>query len=159
MTIKITTAPCVHVLSAFQWKTAKGTGLRLRVDSRKALQSAKFKVPTAMLPSLRDKGTVGRVGLVLGTGAKVPFKLRLAAGSKTLLKPAANTPKIVLGKKGVTVTGLPKRVGILELTLLTRNKTSPKALLGKRQKAKLGATVVEGGKSARLATVIRAQRH
>jgi hypothetical protein len=161
MTLKITTAPCENVLSGSQWKTDTGTGLRLRIDSRKAMQSASFNVPKKMLPSVRDAGkrAIGLVQLYLAKGGKKRFELRLRKGSTTLLKASAGAPKIVLTKTGAVVTALPKKVGVLELTLFTRDKTSPKALLHKRQKAKVAATTLVAGRSVRLKTIIRAQRH
>jgi hypothetical protein len=164
MTLHITTAPCTNVLSGFQWKTDAGTGLRLRVDSRVALRSANFKVPSAMLPSPKDAGkhAIGQAKIYLaGRRRPVSFDLKLKKGdrSATVLRAAPSVPRIVLTKKGLKVSGLPARVGILEVTLYTRDKTSPKALLQKRRKAKLAATVKEGGKSVRLRTTIRAQRH
>jgi hypothetical protein len=164
MTLHITTAPCTNVLSGSQWRTDTGTGLRLRVDSRVALRSAKFKVSSAMLPSLKDAGkhAIGQTKIyIAGRRRPVSFDLKLRKGdrSATVLRPASNVPSVVLTKHGLTVTGLPARVGILEVTLYTRDKTSPKALLQKRHKAKLAATVEEGGKSVRLTTTIRAQRH
>ncbi|MEA2309270.1 MAG: large repetitive protein, partial [Thermoleophilaceae bacterium] len=163
MTLKITTAPCENVLSGSQWKTSGGTGLKLRVDSRKALQSARFKIPKNMLPSRKDAGkrTIGIAQIYLARGVRKRFELRLRKGdvSATLLKAAVGAPKIVLTKTGAVVTGLPAKAGVVELTLFTRDKTSPKALLAKRRKAKIGATVRVAGKSVRLKTIIKAQRH
>jgi hypothetical protein len=162
MTLKIRTAPCANVLSAFQWKTGTGTGLRLRVDSRTALQRAAFAVRSAMLPKAKDAGhAIGHVRIFLAGGKKISFTLRLAKGdrSKTLLRAASDAPQIALAKRGLTVKDLPRRVGIVEITLYTRNRTSPRALLRKRTRARLGATVTEKGRSFRLKTVVRAQRH
>jgi hypothetical protein len=160
MTLQITTAPCDNVLSGFQFKTETGTGLRLRVDSRTAMGSAAFTVPAKMLPSLKDVGKIGTLSIYL-PGRRTPFELRLAKGdrSATLLRPTARRPRVVLTKKRVIVTGLPKRVGIVELTLYTRDKTKPDAFLPKRRKVKIAAMVVEGGKTVRLKSIITAQRH
>ena len=160
MTLQITTAPCDNVLSGFQFKTATGTGLRLRVDSRTAMGSATFTVPAKMLPSLKDVGKIGTLSVYL-PGRRTPFELKLAKGDRTatLLRPNARRPRVVLTKKGVIVTGLPKRVGIVEITLYTRDKTKPDAFLPKRRKVKIAATVVERGKSVRLKSIITAQRH
>jgi hypothetical protein len=163
MTLNITTAPCTNVLSAFQWKTSAGTGLRLRIDSRTALTAASFKVPRQMLPKLKDAGkhAIGQARLFLAGGAKVPFNLILSKGDKTatLLLPASNSPRIQLTKSGLVVSGLPAKVGILEVTLFTLDKTSPNALLSPRKKARLSATVTVNRKLVRLTTIIVAQRH
>jgi hypothetical protein len=164
MTLHITTAPCTNVLSGSQWKTPTGTGLRLRVDSTRALQGASFTLPKAMLPKLTDagKGAVGSVVLYLAGGAKTNLNLAIRKGDKTgtLFASAVGSPRIQLTKRGVTVSGLPAKVGVIEITLFTRNATSPKALLQKGQKAKLAALVTPVGKPAvKLNTVIAAQRH
>jgi hypothetical protein len=163
MRLNLTSGPCSNMLSGFQWETPTGTGLRLRVDSRTAVAGATFTVPTKMLPSMKDAGKrpVGVATIYLAGGRKVPFNLKLLKGdrSATLLKAAANAPRIQLTRKGVVVSGLPAKVGILEITLYTQDKTNPGALLPKRTKAKVGATVLENGKSVRLSTTITAQRH
>ena len=162
--LTITTAPCTNVLSAFQWKTAAGTRLRLRVDSRSALSSMTFKVPSGMLPKLTDAGTrpIGLAQIYLAGGAKVPFDLMLAKGDRTqtLLKPAFSAPRILLTKTGVVVSKLPPKVGIVEITLFTRDKTNPGALLAKGRKATLRATVKPAvGKAVKLTATVVAQRH
>jgi predicted actin-binding protein len=163
MKLKITTAPCSNVLSGFQWKTPVGTGLRLRVDSRVALQGGTFTVPSRMLPKRKDAGNhrIGRAKLYLAGGARPQYDLRLAKGdhSGTLLKAASKAPQIRLTKKGLVITRLPAKVGIIEITLYTRDRTSPRALLLKRQSAKVKAVVKEQGKSFRLTTTILSQRH
>jgi hypothetical protein len=116
-----------------------------------------------MLPSMKDAGTrpVGSVLIYLAGGRKVPFNLKLAKGDRsgTLLRAAANVPLIQLTRKGLVVSRLPAKVGIVEITLYTQDRTNPNALLPKRRKAKIGATVVENGRSFRLQTTIAAQRH
>src|SRR5207248_8575778 len=99
--------------------------------------------------------------LYLPSGSKHQLELRIAKGdqSGTLLRPAAKAPRIRLTKKGLVITRLPAKVGIVEITLYTRDKTSPRALLLKRQGAKVRAVVTEKGKSVRLKTVVRSQRH
>jgi hypothetical protein len=143
MTLKITTAPCTNVLSGSQWRTATGTGLRLRVDSKTALSGVAFTVPTAMLPKAAD-----------ARKASIGTALAYVAGGRKVTVPFALT------KTGVRLTGLPAGAGVVELTLYTRDATSPKALLAKGKKAKLGALVQPAtGRAAKLTTVIRAQRH
>ncbi|HKP89788.1 MAG TPA: hypothetical protein VJT75_07395, partial [Thermoleophilaceae bacterium] len=162
MTLHITTAPCTNVLSAFQWRTDTGTGLRLRIDSRASMGAATFRVPPAMLPKLTDAGTkVGQAQLYVAGGRKPVFGLTLAKGDRTatLLRPSALAPRVVLTRTGVSLTGLPAKVGILEVTLYTRDRTSPDALLKKRQKATIGATAVVAGKPVKMTTVVSAQRH
>jgi hypothetical protein len=163
MDIQITNGACVNVLSGFQWQTATGTGLRLRVDSRTAIASGAFTVPAKMLPSMKDAGSraVGSVLMYMPRGKKVRYDLKLAKGdaTATLLRAAATRPLVKLTKTGFTVGSLPANVGIVEITLYTQDKTKPGALLPKNTTAKLGAKVVEHGKSFKLATTIKAQRH
>jgi hypothetical protein len=163
MTLRITTGPCANVLSAFQWRTGSGTGLRLRIDSRVAMRSAKFKVPSAMLPKMADAGkrAIGSARIYLGGGRQLRFDLKLKKGDRTgkLARAAAGRPRIALKKGGLEVKGLPAKTGILELTLYTRDKTSPHALLKKRTKRRIRATVATGRKAAKLTTLVVAQRH
>jgi hypothetical protein len=162
MTLHVTTAACTNVLSAFQYRTGTGTGLRLRIDTRASTSGATFRVPAAMLPKLADAGTrIGQAAVYVAGGRKAVFNLTLARGdrSATLLRPAARTPRIVLTRTGVSISGLPPKVGIVEVTLYTRDKTSPDALLKKKSKARIGATVRTGGKSVKLSAIVTAQRH
>jgi hypothetical protein len=162
MVIKITTTPCSTMFSAYQWRTATGTGLRLRVDSRSSLAGSAFKVPAVLLPQLKDAGrrAIGQARLALAGGRKVLFGLVLKKGDKTstLLSAAAKAPIVRLTRTGISVDKLPAKVGILELTLYTQNKTNPKALLQKGHKAHLFATAKPWlGKPAKLGAWIYSQ--
>jgi hypothetical protein len=151
------TAPCQNILSASQWKTSKGTGMRLRVDSRKAVTGTTFTIPSAFLPKPKDIGKdIGRVRIFLAGGAKLPFQLKMTKGDKsgTVLKAASKTPQVQLTKQGAVVSQLPPQVGIVELTLYTQNKTSPKALLKKGKKARLAATIQQAAGAIRLSAML-----
>jgi hypothetical protein len=86
--------------------------------------------------------------------------LRKGDSTRTLLRAATKAPRIRLTKTGVVVDKLPAKVGILELTLFTRKKTNPGALLQKGRKARLRATVKPWrGKTVKLTTTIVSQLH
>ena len=135
--MRIRTAPCVNALSASQWKNGGGgAGLRLRVDSRDAVSGAVFQIPAAMLPKAADaKYKTGRIRVVRAGGKQVVYILHFPKTKGSTLLTGAGTPRVRLTRTGVIASGLPAHVGIVELTLYTRNKTSPKALLKKGKKA------------------------
>jgi hypothetical protein len=115
-----------------------------------------------MLPQAGDAGLkVGLATVYVAGGKKSVFNLTLAKGdaTRTLLRPAVRTPRVVLTRTGVSMSALPPKVGIVEITLYTRNKTSPNALLKKNSKAKIGASVLTGGRAVKLSTIVTAQRH
>ena len=47
LTTNLRVVGCATLLSAAQWRTTAGSGLRLRVDSRTAIKSASFRIPAA----------------------------------------------------------------------------------------------------------------
>ncbi|MDQ3933992.1 MAG: hypothetical protein M3340_05105 [Actinomycetota bacterium] len=155
----VKTRPCDNLLSARQWKTVKGTGLRLRVDSRAALGPVTFKVPSAMLPKTRDAGKgVGRVRYFTRT-TRQPFTLSMTKQAPTVLLAGEGRPRVELIRGGAVVSNLPAGVGIVELTLYTQKATSPRALLAKGKKARVSAATTAGGASVRLnATLVGGAR-
>jgi hypothetical protein len=152
---EVKTRPCDNLLSATQWKTNGGTGLRLRVDSRGALGPVQFKVPASMLPKIgRDAGKgVGRVRYFTKAGAK-PFTLAMTKPKKGVLLDGAGKPRVELVRGGAVVTNLPEGVGIVELTLYTQKATNPRALLAKGKKATFRATTTSAGASVSLSSVV-----
>ncbi|MEA2375017.1 MAG: large repetitive protein, partial [Thermoleophilaceae bacterium] len=157
ITMPFRTAPCQNILSVSQWKTSTGAGLRLRVDSRKAIGGTTFAIPSALLPKPKDAGKdIGRVRIFLAGGSKLPFQLKLTKGDKqqTVLHAAGKTPQVQLTKRGAVVSQLPSGVGIVELTLYTQKKTSPKALLKKGKKARLSATLQQAAATVKLTSTL-----
>ena len=151
---EVKTRPCENLLSVTQWKTPKGSGLRLRVDSRAALGPVTFKVPAAMLPKSRDAGKgVGRVRYFT-RAARQPFTLSMTRQAPTVLLAGEGRPRVELIRGGAVVSSLPEGVGIVELTLYTQKATSPRALLGKGKKATLRATTTSGGAPVSLSSVL-----
>jgi hypothetical protein len=152
---EVKTRPCDNLLSATQWKTPKGTGLRLRVDSRGSLGPVQFKVPAAMLPKVgRDVGKgVGRLRFFTKAGAK-PFTLAMTKEKKGVLLDGEGRPRVELTRGGAVVSNLPDGVGIVELTLYTQKATSPKALLAKGRKATFRATTTSAGAPVSLSSVL-----
>ncbi|HEX8066223.1 MAG TPA: hypothetical protein VF520_06835 [Thermoleophilaceae bacterium] len=154
-TFVVKTKPCENLLSTSQWKTAKGTGLRLRVDAKAAIGDVRFAVPAAMLPKPADAGKgIGRVRIFLKGGQRKPYTLSLSKAKGNVLLDGDGKPRVELTKGGAIVKGLPADVGIVELTLYTQNKTSPRALVKRGRQAKLAAAMTSGGQSVRLAATL-----
>ncbi|HEX8742497.1 MAG TPA: hypothetical protein VF712_05140 [Thermoleophilaceae bacterium] len=148
---EVKTRPCDNLLSATQWKTAKGSGLRLRVDSRGAIGPVQFTIPATMLPKVgMDVGKgVGNVRVFTKAGPK-PYVLGMTKPGKGVLLDAAGGPKVELTRGGAVVSNLPAGVGIVELTLYTQKATNPRALLAKGKKARLAAATTSGGAPVKL---------
>ncbi|MBV9214511.1 MAG: hypothetical protein JOZ25_12800 [Actinobacteria bacterium] len=148
------TAPCIDMLTVGQWKLPNGTGTRARVDSNNALTAMRFQIPRSMQPASKDTQTIGRLRVWTAGGGKRTYILRFpkANGSKVVLAASAGGPSVQLTAKGATVTGLPAKVGIVELNLYTRTKTRPNAYLVAGQSMKLGATMTTSHGRRRLTT-------
>ncbi|HEX8052110.1 MAG TPA: hypothetical protein VF517_03895 [Thermoleophilaceae bacterium] len=151
----VKTKPCDNMLSTTQWKTAKGAGLRLRVDSRGQLGPVQFRVPAAMLPKARDvnKG-VGRVRVFMKSGPPKPYTLAMTKEKKMVLLDGEGKPRVEIVRGGAVVSNLPAGTGIVELTLYTQKATSPRALLAKGKRATLGATTTSAGAPVTLSSVL-----
>ena len=150
-TFDVKTRPCDNLLSTTQWKTAAGTGLRLRVDSRGAIGPVTFTVPATMLPKVgRDVGKgVGRVRIFTKTGPK-PYTLKMTGEGRGVLLDLAGAPRVELTRSGAVVSNLPAGVGIVELTLYTQKASNPRALLAKGKKANLAAATTSAGTPVKL---------
>jgi hypothetical protein len=154
-TFDVRTKPCDNLLSVLQWKTAKGTGLRLRVDSREAVGDVRFAVPAAMLPKSRDAGKgIGSVRVFLKGGERRPYKLTMSKAKGGVLLDGEGRPRVELVPGGAVVSNLPAGVGIVELTLYTQKATSPRALLTRGRKASLSAFTAIGGQSVKLTATL-----
>jgi hypothetical protein len=131
--------PPSETLAATQWKSSTGTGLRLRLDSEAAIASASFAIPAPMLPQRADAGRVaGRLTVYPRGGKAVTWKLR-ATRSGSLVATAGTGPRLRLGRGSLRVTALPAGARTVKLTLYTRDRTSPRALLTPGATANLAA--------------------
>ena len=131
---------CKTVLSAAQWRTTAGTGLRLRVDSRTAIKSVSFKVPAALAKRLSAGKPASSLRVGLPGGQRLKVAMKSGAGA------SAGTSVSVKGGV-VTVSGLPAKAGIVEVTLYQpRAPKGPKLLpLGRtRTRDRDGDDDVEG---------------
>ena len=114
--LRLETVRCGTVFSAQRWRATAGTGLRLRVDARTALQRIAFAVPSALLPrATTTRRTVGFLR-VYTEGARRRFAIALprkgAAGP--LL---GGRPVVRRTRHGVVISRLPKGLVAAELTL------------------------------------------
>jgi hypothetical protein len=159
VTLKLSSAPCRTLFNAAQRRTRKGSRLTLRVDSLRALSRITFRVPGRMLPKRAASSLAGKLGLrAAGRSRKVH---RLSFGRQkdhgALLR-ATGAPRVLLGRGKVTVTGLPAQTGIVELVLVTRHATRPRALLRPGQSVRLRALVEAEGGRERLSSKLRGPR-
>jgi len=116
----IRTAACATRFTAGQWKTNVGTGLRVRVDSRTALQTATFPLPRALANArmLRPQKGLGRLRIVVAGGTRTIHQLGAVKAAKgVLLAASAGTPSVTVKGRTIVVTGLPAQTGIVEVTL------------------------------------------
>ena len=121
MTETIRTAACATRYTAGQWKTTVGTGLRLRVDSRTAVDSVSFPLPASLAAgdTLTPRKGLGRLRIVQAGGTRTILQLGAAKAAKgTLLaSSAAGGPSVAVRGRTVVVSGLPSGTGIVEVTL------------------------------------------
>ena len=111
LSLKLTTVTCRTLFTAQRWRTFSGAGLRLRIDSRSAMEGISFKVPGVLLPrQVKAKRTIGFMRVfVAGESRRRRYSLKLAPkGKKTLLVRGAGKPTVKLGKGKITV-GRPAR--------------------------------------------------
>jgi hypothetical protein len=120
VSLKLATVPCQTLFTAQRWRTTAGAGLRLRIDSRAALNGLSFGVPNALLPRQTAKPrTVGFIRLyVAGRSKPMRFALKLPArGARSVMLAASGRPTVSLRRNGVRVTGLPGATAVAEVTL------------------------------------------
>jgi len=122
------------MLSAAQWRTTAGSGLRLRVDSRSAIKSVSFSVPAGLAKSL----ATGKPGssLRISLPGRKRVKIAISKGKGKL-----DTASVVLKGRSVVVSGLPASVGIVEVTLYQPRAPKGPALLAGGRKARVTAKV------------------
>ena len=136
LTVNLRSAPCATRFSAGQWRTAKGTALRLRVDSRQAVGIATFALPRAFrIRSARKPVVVGRLRVVSAPGTSSVIKLTAPAERRSgkLLTSTPSSVVVVYSRRGLTVTGLPAKTGIVEVTLYWTKHAGPKLIARSRR--------------------------
>jgi hypothetical protein len=132
--LTLATSACPDLFSVIHRPSPRGSLLGLRVDTRKALHSVTFRVPARLLAPRRARGLAG--GIRLGVSGQRPMNWRLvfprvrAAGGHKVLVAGAGAPTVTMGRRTVTVTGLPPRTGIVQLKLRGRAMArTPRAVL------------------------------
>ena len=152
LTLKLTTVTCRTLFTAQRWRTFSGAGLRLRIDSRSAMQGISFKVPGVLLPrQVKAKRTIGFMRVfVAGESRRRRYSLKLAPkGKKTVLVRGAGKPTVKLGKGKITVVGLPARAAVAELTMYRLKKIDGAP---KRNAFKLKARIAPTGTTLKVRT-------
>jgi len=159
VTLRLRSNPCRTIFIPAQRPTRTGSRLTLRVDSLRALSRISFRVPGRMLPKRAPRLRAGKLGLRVAGGPRKVYRLSFAGRKDhgALLR-ATGAPQVVLGRRKVTVTRLPVGTGIVELVLLTRRATRPRALLLPGQSVRLRARVEAEGSVERLSRRLRGAR-
>ena len=147
VTLKLKTVPCKTLFTAQRWRTTAGYGLRLRVDARTAVSGIAFKVAKPLLPrAVKKARTIGFMRVfVAGERGRRRFSLKLPKkGPNKVLVSGAGKPLVKLAGGGLSVTGLPPRSAVVELTLYRVKKLDGAT---KRRVYKLRARVAPSGGS------------
>jgi hypothetical protein len=111
--LTLRTVPCQTLFTAQRWRTAVGSGLRLRVDARTALRRAAFHVPRALLPhGGSGRRTIGFMR-VWTSGRAAPARYALRLGHGRLL----GRPRLRLAHGALRLDRLPAGTEVAELTL------------------------------------------
>ena len=145
VTLKLKTVPCKTLFTAQRWKTTAGAGLRLRIDARSALTGVAFKVAKPLLPrQVKKPRTIGFMRVfIAGQSGRKRYSLKLGKkGKKSALVAGAGKPTVKLKGGGVSVTGLPARTAVVELTMYRVKKFDGAT---KRRVFKLRARVAPSG--------------
>jgi hypothetical protein len=138
--IRFRTSPCTALFSANHRVVGRRGGLRLRVDTRYAIERLAFRLPTALIPRVRQRTSSGRLQLFLGGGNRPIYRLTFGTRSArfgTILS-RAGAPRVSIRGRRVSVVSLPSGVGIVKLQLVKRGH----AVRRLRRPAKLWAQVV-----------------
>jgi WD40-like Beta Propeller Repeat len=161
LSVKLRSLRCATRLTVGQWKTATGTGLRLRLDSRQAVTGVSFALPRGFrLKAARRAVKLGRMKLVAG-GASIPdVTLTQPAGRRSgaLTTPGARGPGVSFTASRLTVTGLPPRTGIVELTLYFPKAPAGPVLVGRRKVTFSAKPTLAGPPARTLKAVLRSLR-
>jgi hypothetical protein len=147
VTLKLKTVPCKTLFTAQRWRTTAGYGLRLRIDARTAMSGVAFKVAKPLLPrAVKKPRTIGFMRVfVAGESGRRRYALKLPKrGPSKVLVSGAGKPMVKLAGGGVSVTGLPARSAVVELTIYRERKLDGDT---KRKVYKLRARVAPAGGS------------
>jgi hypothetical protein len=116
--LRLPLAACRVAFTARQSRAARGTSLRLRVDSRVAMSQVTFTVPGAL--ALRGGGravAAGRLRITAQGAAPRTLSLRLPAGKRSGVLASSGGLTVGFSPRGFTVRGLPPKTGIVDLRL------------------------------------------
>jgi hypothetical protein len=117
-TLRLRLGACGTTFTARQSRTARGTSLRLRVDSRAPLSRLAFAVPTALtLRGGRRDAPAGRVRIATLGAAPRTVSLTLPAGKRAGVLASGGGITVGFSARGFTVWGLPTNTGIVDLRL------------------------------------------
>jgi hypothetical protein len=139
--IPFRTSPCTALFTANHRVVGETGGLRLRVDTKYAIRSLAFRLPTALIPQVRQRTSSGRLQLFLGGGSRPLYRLTFGtplARRGTVLS-RAGAPRVSIRGRRVSVVSLPARVGIIKLQLVKRGRA-----VRLRSRTALYAQVVTG---------------
>ena len=123
--IPFRTSPCTALFTANHRVAGRRGALRLRVDTKYAIRSLAFRLPTALIPRVRQRTSSGRLQLFLGGGNRPLYRLTFgtrSARNGTVLS-RAGAPRVSIRGRRVSVASLPARVGIIKLQLVKRGST------------------------------------
>jgi hypothetical protein len=134
-------AACATRFAASQYRTAAGTGLRLRVDSRTATASVTFAVPGALARGLALGRPAGRIRVVTPAGRRQFALTPARGGTPAGLAATAGRPGVQVRGGTIVVTSLPASTGIVDLTVYQPRPPRGAALLPRGARAGAVATV------------------
>ncbi|MCU0313483.1 MAG: hypothetical protein MUC84_05405, partial [Solirubrobacteraceae bacterium] len=153
MTEVVTTVPCTMRYTAGMWRTNVGTGMRLRVDSRRSLRRLAFRLPSALVSgrALQAQTGLGRLRIVQEGGRSTMMTLGGASGASGVLLSGTGRPRVIVRDGLLRVSGLPAGTGIVEVTLY-----QPGRRIGRAKAIRLRASATADGAGARsLTTLLR----
>jgi len=130
--VNLTTRACPDLFSVTHRPSPRGSALGLRVDTRKALRSVTFRMPSKLLAARSARGSAGALRICASgrkpMGWRLTFPKRVS-GRMALLA-STGAPQVTVTRGRVTVTGLPDGTGIVQLKLRGRPMLkTPRALL------------------------------
>jgi hypothetical protein len=130
--VNLSTRACPDLFSVIHRPSPRGSLLGLRVDTRRAVRAVTFRVPARLLAAGSARGSAGAIRL--GVTGRPPLNWRLAFPDQRrpgmALQAAAGAPLVTVGRRSVTVSGLPAGTGIVQLKLRSRPMlATPHAIL------------------------------
>jgi hypothetical protein len=115
MTLRV--AACATRFTVRQYRTAAGSGLRLRIDSRTPMSGMTFTLPRAVARGLGLGRPAGRLAIVTPGGRRLLTLAPAHGRSPTVLVAGPSRPGVAIRGAAITVTGLPASTGVAELTV------------------------------------------